>query len=123
MDRIVVVEDTPVLAAMMTRMLHLRGYHVQALYDGLDLIEQLRRTSPALVLIDMSLPVKDGWQLIEEIRRTPDICHLPVIAMTSHGSDDEVRRVVDAGYTDVVRKPFDLTEFWGMVEAYVPQTI
>jgi DNA-binding response OmpR family regulator len=118
MPTVVVVDDTPGITRMVARILNRDGYDVVSLHDGLHLIETIRETKPALVLLDLSLPYKDGWTLIREVRDTVDLAELPVIALSGHCSDDDIAKVRGSGYTDFVSKPFPLTELRNKVEQY-----
>ncbi|HYF61947.1 MAG TPA: response regulator [Herpetosiphonaceae bacterium] len=121
MNTIVVVDDTPEVALLMAKIFHRRGYEVRMLEDGLNLIETMRAELPSLVLLDVSLPYKDGWSLVAEIRGTPEIKHIPVIAFSALVTPDERKRMLAAGYTDCIGKPFVLTDVLVMVEHYMPK--
>jgi CheY-like chemotaxis protein len=121
MNTIVVVDDTPEVAMLMSRIFHRRGYEVCMLENGLDLIATMRDQMPALVLLDVSLPYRDGWSLVAEIRRTPEIKHIPVIAFSALATPEERQRMLAAGYTDCIGKPFVLSDVLVMVEHYMPK--
>lgn len=123
MQHIVVVDDTPALAELVMRMLTRYGYSVRTLSGGLQLIEYMRQHRPALVLLDVGLPVKDGWTLIREIRMQPDLAHIPVIAVTAHAADEDRQRAFSAGYTNYLSKPFDVQDLLQMVRGYVPSAV
>ena len=110
MPTILLVDDTPAIIEILKMVLQRYGYRVVVLYDGLKLLETLRQTQPALVLMDISLPFKDGWTLINEIRATADVAHVPVIALSGHCDESNRNAMLRAGYTDAIGKPFDVYE-------------
>lgn len=121
MPTVLLIDDAPIIIDMLTLLLRRYGYGVAVLRDGLKLIETLRQTQPALVLMDISLPIKDGWTLIKEIRLTPDVAHIPVIAVSGHCDDANKSQMVLAGYNDALCKPFDMQDLVQKVRFYVGQ--
>lgn len=119
MERVLVVEDTPAIADLMSRVLARNGYNVTTLSQGTQLLEYIHTLKPDIVLLDMSLPYKDGWTLIKEIRTEPSICHIPVIAVTAHTSEEDRKRAIMSGYNDFVCKPFDYRELVKLVDSHL----
>ena len=70
---------------------------------------------PALMLLDMSLPVKDGWQVAREMKATPALQHIPIIALTAHAMADDRQRALLAGCDDYDTKPVDLPRLLGKI--------
>lgn len=108
MPRILLVEDNEMNRDMLSRRLHRQGFEVVIAVDGEDALRQLAATSPDLVLLDMDLPVKDGWTTCRELRANPAWATLPVIALTAHAMSSDRAQALAAGCTDYETKPVEL---------------
>lgn len=115
--RILLVEDNEMNRDMLSRRLIRRGYQVLIAMDGGDGLTQTRQAEPDLVLLDMSLPVKDGWTVVRELRANPGTRTLPVIALTAHAMSGDRERALKAGCDDFDTKPVDLERLVGKIEA------
>lgn len=117
MPRIVLVEDNEFNRDMLSRRLIKRGYEVLMAEDGQQGVELVRRERPDVVLMDMSLPVMDGWEATRTLKADESTRHIPVIALTAHamlGDEDKARA---AGCDDFDTKPVDLPRILGKIEA------
>jgi CheY-like chemotaxis protein len=117
MPRIVLVEDNEFNRDMLSRRLIKRGYEVLMAEDGQQGVELVRRERPDVVLMDMSLPVMDGWEATRTLKADEATRHIPVIALTAHamlGDEDKARA---AGCDDFDTKPVDLPRILGKIEA------
>ena len=108
MPTVLLVEDNEMNRDMLSRRLQRRGYEVLLAVDGQQGIDMSRRESPDILLLDMSLPVKDGWQVAREMKADEVLCRIPIIALTAHAMADDRLRAMEAGCDDYDTKPVDL---------------
>jgi CheY-like chemotaxis protein len=118
--KILLVEDNEMNRDLLTRRLAKRGYDVVVAVDGIDGIEQARAQRPHVVLMDLSLPVLDGWEATRRLKADPDTSSIPVIALTSHAMPEDRQRALAAGCDDYDTKPIDLERLLGKIEALLP---
>lgn len=105
--RLLLVEDNEMNRDMLSRRLKRKGFEVLIAVDGGEAVEMTRSARPDLVLMDMNLPVKDGWTAVREIRAEPELASIPVIALTAHAMSDDRARALEAGCNDYETKPLD----------------
>ena len=117
--KILLVEDNEMNRDMLSRRLVLRGHEVVIAEDGGVALEMALREFPDLVLMDMGLPVMDGWEATRQLKTDPRTASLPVIALTAHAMADDRLRALDAGCDDFDTKPIDLDRLLGKVAALV----
>ena len=108
MTKILLVEDNEMNRDMLSRRLERRGYEVVMAVDGADGVARAKAELPDLILMDMSLPVIDGWEATRRIRQDPDTATIPVIALTAHAMDGDRERAMEAGCNDYDVKPIEL---------------
>lgn len=108
MVKILLVEDNEMNRDMLSRRLEKRGYEVVSATDGLAGVEAAVTTKPDLVLMDMSLPVIDGWEATKRIKTNPVTAAIPVIALTAHAMAGDREKAIDAGCDDYDTKPIEL---------------
>jgi two-component system, cell cycle response regulator DivK len=108
MVKILLVEDNEMNRDMLSRRLERRGYEVIIATDGLTGVEVAVNAKPDLVLMDMSLPVIDGWEATRRIRENPATAAIPIIALTAHAMAGDRKRAIDAGCDDYDTKPIEL---------------
>jgi CheY-like chemotaxis protein len=116
MPKLLVVEDNELNRDMLTRRLERRGYEVLIATDGAEGVAMAGRERPDLILMDMSLPIIDGWQATRQIKADPETRHIPIIALTAHAMDGDERRARDAGCDDFDTKPVDLSRLTGKID-------
>jgi two-component system cell cycle response regulator DivK len=109
-ETILLVEDNELNRDMLKRRLSRAGYTVITAGDGQQALDQLRATSPHVVLLDMNLPVKDGWTTCSEIRQDPAIADTPIIALTAHAMSADRDKAMAAGCDDYATKPIDFPD-------------
>ena len=109
MPRILLVEDNEMNRDMLSRRLERRGFEVVMAVDGAEGVAMAKSEQPALVLLDMSLPIIDGWEAARRIRDDPDTAAIPMIALTAHAMDGDREKAIAAGCNDYDVKPVDLT--------------
>ena len=107
MVKILLVEDNEMNWDMLSRRLRRRGYEVVVATNGRQGVELASSESPDLILMDMSLPVLDGWEATREIKQTPEIQSIPIIALTSHAMMGDREKALSAGCDDYDVKPID----------------
>jgi CheY-like chemotaxis protein len=117
MARILLVEDNEMNRDMLTRRLRRHGHDVRTAVDGRDGVEQARTDLPDLVLMDMSLPVLDGWAATRELKADAGTRAIPVIALTAHAMAGDREDALAAGCADYDTKPIDLPRLLGKIEA------
>jgi len=117
MIRVLLVEDNEMNRDMLSRRLARKGFEVLLAADGEEALEVTWRERPDLVLMDMNLPVKDGWTTVRAIREDPQLRDIPVIALTAHAMSDDRQKALDAGCDDYETKPLDFARLLGKMEA------
>jgi CheY-like chemotaxis protein len=117
MAKILLVEDNEMNRDMLSRRLVRRGYEVVVAVDGREGVDKARTEAPALVLMDMSLPVLDGWEATRELRADPATRSIPVIALTAHAMAGDREKALAAGCDDFDTKPIELERLLGKIAA------
>ena len=117
MPTILLVEDNEMNRDMLSRRLERKGYRVVLAADGLRGVEMAASHAPDLVLMDMSLPVLDGWEATRRLKAAPATRHVPVIALTAHAMAGDRERALQAGCDDYDTKPIELPRLLGKIEA------
>ena len=108
MAKILLVEDNEMNRDMLSRRLERRGFVVVMAVDGAEGVDKARSEMPDLILMDMSLPVFDGWEATRRIRADAATAAIPVIALTAHAMADDERSAREAGCDDFDIKPVEL---------------
>ncbi len=106
MTKILLVEDNEMNRDMLSRRLERKGYHVMMAADGQKAIDMTQADPPALILMDMSLPVVDGWEATRRIKATNK--SIPIIALTAHAMAGDEQKAREAGCDDYDTKPVEL---------------
>jgi CheY-like chemotaxis protein len=117
MPKILRVEDTEMNRDMLSRRLQKRGYEVLIAEDGEQGVRLAQSETPALVLMDMSLPVLDGWEATRQLKADPVTRSIPVIALTAHAMAGDRERALEAGADDFDTKPVELSRLLEKIEA------
>ena len=121
MVRILYVEDNDDNVYLLTRRLGRKGYDVVVAGDGEKGIEMARADSPSLILMDLSLPVLDGWEAARRIKAAPETRHIPIIALSAHAMEGDRESAIAAGCDDYDTKPIDLARLLAKIEALLPK--
>lgn len=108
MTRILIVEDNEMNRDMLSRRLEKRGFDVSIAEDGQAGVDMTKALMPDLVLMDMSLPVIDGWQATEMLRADAATAAIPIIALTAHAMPGDEEKALAAGCNDYDTKPIEL---------------
>jgi two-component system, cell cycle response regulator DivK len=117
MTRILIVEDNEMNRDMLSRRLGRKGYSVSMAVDGGAGVERAVADIPDLILMDMSLPVLDGWEATRRVKANPETKHIPVIALTAHAMTGDRDKAMEAGCDDYDTKPIDLPRLLAKIEA------
>ncbi|HEY7991967.1 MAG TPA: response regulator [Stellaceae bacterium] len=108
MARILYVEDNEDNIYMLTNRLTRRGHEMMVARDGREGVDMARRELPALILMDLDLPVIDGWEATRQLKATAETRHIPVIALSAHAMSGDRERAIAAGCDDYDTKPVEL---------------
>ena len=106
--KILIVEDNDDSRDMLARRLERRGFTVVTAVDGAEGVSAATRELPDLILMDMSMPVLDGWEATKLLRNTAETAAIPVIALTAHSMPGQREKALEAGCNDYDTKPVDL---------------
>ena len=117
MPKILVVEDNELNRDMLSRRLVRRGYQVVVAVDGQEGVAMARAQAPDLVLMDMSLPVVDGWEATRQLKAGAETRSIPVIALTAHAMGGDREKALAAGCDDYDTKPVDFPRLISKIEA------
>jgi CheY-like chemotaxis protein len=116
MPKILLVEDNEMNRDMLSRRLEKRGYTLSIAVDGGAGVAMTKSEKPDLVLMDMSLPVIDGWEATKQLKADPETKHIPIIALTAHAMDSDRQKAIGAGCDDFDTKPVELARLLGKIE-------
>jgi two-component system cell cycle response regulator DivK len=116
MPKILLVEDNEMNRDMLSRRLARKGYEVAIAVDGQQGIDMARSEAPDLILMDMSLPVLDGWEATRQLKAAPDTKAIPVIALTAHAMVGDREKAVEAGCDDFDIKPIEFPRLLEKIE-------
>ena len=117
MTTILIVEDNEMNRDMLSRRLERKGYEVLIAVDGEKGLEVAQSKLPALILMDMSLPVVDGWEATRRLKVDDRLKHIPVIALTAHAMANDRDKALEAGCNDYDTKPIELPRLLAKMEA------
>ena len=115
--KILLVEDNEMNRDMLSRRLERKGYQVVMAVDGGAGVQMASSEKPDLILMDMSLPVLNGWEATRQIKANPETKAIPVIALTAHAMATDREKALQAGCEDYDTKPIELPRLIGKIEA------
>jgi CheY-like chemotaxis protein len=116
MTRVLLVEDNEMNRDMLSRRLRRRGFEVLIAADGEEGVSMATAEKPDLILMDMSLPVLDGWEATRRLKTTPDTARIPVIGLTAHAMATDRDKCLEAGCDDYDTKPVELARLMEKIE-------
>jgi CheY-like chemotaxis protein len=119
MPKILLVEDNEMNRDMLSRRLVRKGYEVVVAVDGQAGVDMAGSESPDIILMDMSLPVMDGWEATRRIKGEAATGAIPVIALTAHAMANDREKALEAGCDDYDTKPIDLPRLLGKIEGLI----
>jgi CheY-like chemotaxis protein len=117
MSKILLVEDNEMNRDMLSRRLLRRGYEVLIALDGESGLSLAESEAPDLILMDMSLPILDGWEATRRLKAASATQHIPIIALTAHAMSSDRDRALEAGCDDYDTKPIELPRLLEKIEA------
>jgi two-component system, cell cycle response regulator DivK len=117
MPKVLIVEDNEMNRDMLSRRLARRGFAVVIAVDGAQGVAMSKSERPDLVLMDMSLPVMNGWEATRAIKADATTQRVPIIALTAHSMDGDREKAMEAGCDDYDTKPVDLPRLLGKMAA------
>lgn len=117
MAKLLLVEDNEMNRDMLSRRLERKGYTVIMAVDGAEGLVKAQAESPDLILMDMSLPVLDGWEATRQLKANVATKNIPVIALTAHAMAADEQKARDAGCDDFDTKPIELERLLGKIQA------
>jgi two-component system, cell cycle response regulator DivK len=122
MPKILIVEDNEMNRDMLSRRLERKGFEVLAARDGEQGIQVASSESPDLILMDMSLPVVDGWEATRRLRAAEHTRRIPVIALTAHAMSGDRERALEAGCDEYDTKPIEFPKLLAKIEELLSRT-
>jgi two-component system cell cycle response regulator DivK len=122
MTKILLVEDNEANRDMLSRRLQRKGFEVTIAVDGEQGLDYANRDRPNLILMDMSLPILDGWETTRRLKADPQTAHIPIVALTAHAMSGDRERALQAGCDDYDTKPVEFARLLGKIEALLAQT-
>ena len=117
MTKILLVEDNEMNRDMLSRRLRKRGYEVVIAEDGAQALRMSREEAPDIILMDMGLPVLDGWEATRQLKSTSDTRDIAIIGLSAHALVDDKHKALAAGCDDFDTKPIDFARLLAKIEA------
>ena len=116
MPKVLLVEDNEMNRDMLSRRLRRKGYVVAMALDGQNALEMSQTEAPDLILMDIGLPVFDGWEVTRRLKADPATRHIPVIALTAHAMSSDREKALEIGCDDYETKPIELPRLLAKIE-------
>jgi CheY-like chemotaxis protein len=107
MKKVLIAEDNAVNRELLRELLELRGYAVMEACNGMEALDQIAKTQPDILLLDLSMPVLDGFGTIEKIRKDPNFKSLPVLAVTAYAMHGDREKILTSGFNGYLSKPIN----------------
>jgi CheY-like chemotaxis protein len=120
MAKILLVEDNEMNRDMLARRLERRGYQVVVALDGAQGLQLAQAETPDLILMDMSLPVLDGWEATRQLKSQPATQAIPIIALTAHAMSGDRDKAIAVGCNDYDTKPIEFSRLMDKIQALLP---
>lgn len=117
MAKLLLVEDHEEIWDFLSRRLKRRGHDVVLAFDGRDGLDKARSEHPDLILLDMNLPVMDGWTAARQLKAEPDTAAIPIIALTAHAMAGDREKTLAAGCNDYHPKPVDFSRLLTQIDS------
>ncbi len=122
MTTILLVEDNEMNSDMLSRRLKRKGFDVITAFNGKQGIDTALADQPDLILMDLSLPLIDGWEATRRLKSDPCTADIPIIALTAHAMSDDKQSALEAGCDDYDTKPVELRRLLGKIAALLQQS-
>jgi two-component system, cell cycle response regulator DivK len=122
MAKILYVEDNDDNVYMLAGRLRRRGFEVIVAPDGEQGVALARAEAPALILMDLGLPILDGWEATRRLKAAPETCGIPIIALSAHAMAGDRERAIAAGCDDFDSKPIEFARLLDKIRALLPES-
>jgi len=119
MSKILIVEDNEMNRDMLSRRLERKGYEVAMAEDGQKGVDMSKSENPDLILMDLSLPVMDGWEATSNIKEDDDTKDIPIIVLTAHAMAGDREKAIEAGADEYDTKPIDFKRLLGKIKDFI----
>ncbi len=123
MSKILLVEDNEMNSDMLSRRLQRKGHEVLVAMDGAQGVNLAQSENPDLILMDMSLPVLDGWEATQQIKASPETSGIPIIALTAHAMAGDREKCLEVGCDDYETKPVDFSRLLGKIQVLLENKV
>lgn len=123
MSKILLVEDNEMNRDMLSRRLQRKGHEVLIALDGVQGVEMAHSQNPDLILMDMSLPIMDGWQATEQLKAAPETSGIPIIALTAHAMAGDREKCLEVGCDDYDTKPVEFSRLLSKIQALLEKKV
>ncbi len=123
MSKILLVEDNEMNSDMLSRRLQRKGHEVLIAMDGAQGIKLAQSENPDLILMDMSLPVLDGWEATQQLKAAPETSGIPIIALTAHAMAGDREKCIEVGCDDYETKPVDFSRLLGKIQVLLENKV
>jgi CheY-like chemotaxis protein len=123
MSKILLVEDNEMNRDMLSRRLQRKGHQVLVALDGVQGVEVAQSQNPDLILMDMSLPIMDGWQATQQLKAAPETSGIPIIALTAHAMAGDRERCLEVGCDDYDTKPVEFSRLLSKIQALLEKQV
>ena len=120
--KVLIVDDQMDNLLVAEAALKFHGVKTHRAVNGLDGLNVLKDFQPTLILLDLSMPDMDGWEMLEEIKTRPEMQDIPIIALTAHVMLGDKERVLEAGFTGYISKPFSVSTLVSQIRAILENT-
>jgi CheY-like chemotaxis protein len=117
MPKLLLVEDKEMNRDMLSRRLQRKGYEVLIAVDGQEGVDKARQENPDLILMDMSLPVMDGWTATRQLKGDSTTGSIPILGLSAHAMSGDHQKALEAGCDDYDTKPIDLNRLLEKIES------
>ncbi len=120
--KILIAEDEKNVILGVRTCLDAVGYQMEIVEDGEQAINSVRREHPDLILLDLLMPIADGFEVLKEVKGNAETRHIPIIVLTAKAEEEDRQRAVDLGANDYMTKPFKPQELWDLLKKYLPES-
>lgn len=122
MSSVLIVDENELNVDMLARRLRRRGFDIRTAANGAEALEAARHDPPDVILMDMSMPVMDGWTATAHLKGAPETRMIPVIALTASAMESDRRRALEAGCDAFDTKPVDLERLLEKIHAVIARS-
>ncbi len=123
MHKILLVEDNEMNRDMLSRRLKKRGFDIVVAVDGEKALEMVHQETPDLILMDMELPILDGWEATKRLKQSQKTCNIPIIGLSAHALTGDSERALEVGCNDYDTKPVDIPRLLEKINKLLDQDL